>query len=133
MSRYVLDSTVLIESEGGVEPTSSRVKALVAADHELCVCAVVLAEFHSGAPRGTNPRMDAFLDRLNYVDLTPEMAATAGSFRHSARAQGRRLHTPDALIAALAHHLAATILTNNVRDFELTGVTIEQLGGAKQS
>lgn len=128
MSRYVLDSTVLIESEQGVEPTSSRVKALLAADHELCVCAVVLAEFHSGAPRGTNPKMDTFLDRLNYVDLTREMAATAGSFRHRARAQGRRMHTPDALIAALAHHLAAILLTNNVRDFELTDVTVERLG-----
>ena len=129
MSRYVLDSTVLIECEGAVEPTSARVKALLAAHHELCVCAVVLAEFYSGAPRGTNPRMDAFLSRLSYIDLTPDMAATAGSFRHQARAKRRRLATPDSLIAALGHHLSATILTNNVRDFEVTGVAVERLGG----
>ena len=72
--------------------------------------------------------MDAFLDKLSYVDLTPEMAATSGSFRYNARTQGRRLHTPDALIAALAHHLSATLLTNNVRDFWMDGVTVEQLG-----
>jgi len=128
MSRYVLDSTVLIECERAVEPTSARVKALLAAHHELCVCAVVLAEFYTGAPQGTNPRMDTFLSKLSYIDLTPEMAATAGSFRHRAQAQGRRLATPDSLIAALGHHLSATILTNNVRDFEVTGVAIEQLG-----
>jgi len=131
MSRYVLDATVLIECEGGVEPTSSRVKALLADGHELCVCAVVLAEFHTGAPRGTNPKMDSFLDKLTYVDLTPQMAASAGNLRNRARAQRRRLATPDALIAALAYHLSATILTNNVRDFKVMDVAVEQLGGAQ--
>ena len=133
MSRYVLDSTVLIECEIKVEPTSSRVKALLAGDHELYVSAVQLAEFYSGAPKGTNPRMDTFLSKLAYIDLTPEMAATAGGFRHQAHAQGRSLATPDALIAALGHHLAAPVLTNNVNDFKVTGVAVEPLGGAGKS
>lgn len=133
MSRYVLDSTVLIECEFKIEPTSSRLKALLAAHHELYICAVQLAEFYSGAPHGANPRMDAFLSKLTYVALTPEMAATAGGFRLEAKAQGRRLATPDALIAALGHHLSAPILTNNVADFTVTGVAVEQLGGAGES
>lgn len=130
MSRYVLDSTVLIECEWGYEPTASRIKELLAAHHELFICAVVVAEYYSGAPRGTNVRMDTFIDRLKYVNLTPEMAATAGRFRSEARDQGRRLATPDALVAAFAHHLYATLLTNNVRDFTSTWVDVEGLGGA---
>lgn len=128
----MLDSTVIIECESGVEPTSSRVKSLLAAHHELCVCAVVLAEYHTGAPRGINPRMDAFLDKLSYVDITPGMAATAGRFRYDALAGGRRMTTPDALIAALAHHHSATILTNNAKDFQISGVAVERLGGASR-
>lgn len=133
MSRYVLDSTVLIECESEIEPTSGRLKALLAAHHELCICAVQLSEFYSGVPHGANPRMDAFLSNLTYVALTPEIAATAGRFRHAAKARGRRLATPDALIAALGHHLSAPVLTNNVADFTVTGVVVEQLGGAGES
>ncbi len=133
MSRYVLDSTILIECEGGVQPTSARVTALLAADHELHISAVQVAEFYSGAPLGSNPRMDTFISKLTYVDLTPEMATTAGRFRFEAKALGRRLATPDALIAALGHHLVATVLTNNVADFTVTGVAVEQLGGAGET
>ena len=39
---------------------------------------------------------------------------------------------PLPLIAALAHHLSATILTNNVRDFKVMDVAVEQLGGAEK-
>ena len=129
MTRYLLDSTVLIESEKKIEPTSSRVVALLQKRRDLYVCAIALAEFYTGAPRGTNPDMDVFLTKLTYVDLTPEMAATAGLMRYNALSTGRRLATPDALIAACAHHLGAHILTNNVRDFTVTGVATEQLGG----
>lgn len=129
MRRFVLDTTVLIECEQGIEPTSSRIQALLKAGDELCVCAIALAEYHTGSPRGVNPSMDAFLDGLSYVDLTPAMAATAGAVRHTALARGRRLPTPDALVAACARHLSATVLTNNAADFELTGAQVERLGG----
>ncbi|MCC7019992.1 MAG: PIN domain-containing protein [Ardenticatenales bacterium] len=120
---------MLIECEKGHEPTASRIKELLAASHELYICAVVVAEYYSGAPRGTNVRMDTFMDKLRYVDLTREMAATAGGFRNHAQDQGRRMATPDALVAALAHHLSATLVTNNIRDFSMTTVAVEQLGG----
>lgn len=130
MRRYVLDTTVLIACEAGLEPAASRVLELLEAGHELCACAVTLAEFYTGAPRGSNPRMDAFLDSLTYLDMTREIAVTAGAIRHAARARGRRHGTPDALIAALARHSAATVLTANLRDFAVDDASVEPLSGA---
>lgn len=129
MSRYVLDSTVLIEFSRGVEPTTARVLELLEAKAELFVSAVQLAEFYSGAAFGTLPEIDAFLGRLHFVPLSREIAVMAGTFRHDALSMGRRLATPDALIAALARNLSATLLTNNIRDFSTTTIAIEQLGG----
>ena len=129
MTHYVPDSTVLIEFSKGVEPTTSRVLELVAESAQLSICAVQVAEFYAGAPVGAFPAVDAFLRRLDFVLLTPEMAVAAGTFRRQALEAGRRLATPDALIAACAHHLGATVLTNNLRDFDKTGVATQQLGG----
>lgn len=130
MSRYVLDTTVLIDFSKGVEPTTARVLNLIATKADLYLSAVQLTEFYAGASVGDFPDVDTFLSRLHFAPLTPEVVLTAGSFRYQAKAQARSLATPDALIAALGHHLSATILTNNVNDFTVTGVAVEQLGGA---
>ncbi len=133
MTHYVLDSTVLIEFSKGVEPTTARVLELVAAKAKLSISAVQLAEYYAGTPLGANPQIDEFLLRLAFVPLSRDIAITAGAFRLTAQSQGRRLATPDALIAALGHHLAAPVLTNNVNDFKVTGVAVEHLGGAGKS
>lgn len=127
MRPYILDTTVLIAYELGREPVTLRVKELLAQGHQLCVCAITLAEFYTGAPRGSNPDMDAFLARLVFLDLTPEIAATAGAYRHVARAQGRRHGTPDALIAALTKHTQGILLTANERDFPKDDIDVEVL------
>lgn len=133
MSRYMLDTTVLIEVEKGIEPTSSRVIELLSDHHELCICPVQLAEFYSGILLGENPRMDAFLERLTFIPLWHESSVNAGWFRFNAALLGRRLATPDALIASATVLATATLLTNNPNDFNLPGLRVEALGGAGES
>jgi predicted nucleic acid-binding protein len=130
MRPYILDTTVLIGFESGLEPVTARVQELLAGGQRLCLCAITLAEFYTGAPFGSNPAMDAFLARLDFLDPSPEIAATAGAYRHAARAQGRRHGTPDALIAALTKHTQGILLTANVRDFPKDDITVEVLGAA---
>jgi len=127
MSRYLLDSTVLIEFSKGVEPTASAVLALIENDHLLGVCAVSIAEFYSGA-FGDTSAMDRFLDQLPCFEITREVARTAGRYRLHFLGQGRKLSTTDMLIAAVAKAERAVLLTNNVRDFPMDDITVEQLG-----
>jgi predicted nucleic acid-binding protein len=131
MSRYVLDSTVIMEFAAGLEPTTGRVLLLLEEHAELFICPIQLTEFYSGVPVGKVPAVDDFLRGLPCIALTPAVAITAGDMRRSARAQGRKLATPDALIAAAAQFQAATVLTNNTRDFRVTGVAAEALGVAQ--
>lgn len=62
---------------------------------------------------------------LEYVHAGPATARLAGLWRAEARAKGRRLGVPDALIAATAFDAGAAVLTRNVRAFELTPVRVE--------
>lgn len=128
MRPYILDTSVLIAYEQAAQPAAGRLLDLLRSGKTLCTCAITLTEFYTGALPGSNPRMDAFIHLLTYLDLTPEMAATAASYRSAARDKGRRYATPDALIAALTKHTQGILLTNNVRDFPLQDITVEQLG-----
>jgi predicted nucleic acid-binding protein len=49
----------------------------------------------------------------------------AGRWRAEARRRGRTLSLPDALIAAAAVAMDATVITRNVRDFALTPAVVE--------
>ena len=53
----------------------------------------------------------------------------AGAYRYTFLRQHRKkLPTADTLIAAVARHQHATLLTNNVRDFPMTDIVVERLG-----
>ena len=63
MGRYLVDTDVLIDLSKGREPASSVIPAMAAAGEQLGICAVQLAEFYAGQPRGRQPPIDALLDR----------------------------------------------------------------------
>lgn len=63
-----------------------------------------------------------FKDRL--LSIGPEIAEKADQLRADDRLRGRVLHLDDALIAATALHHGLTLATRNVRDFEMTGVSL---------
>jgi predicted nucleic acid-binding protein len=67
----------------------------------------------------------AFLEPVEFVQPGAAIAMTAGRWRAEAHASGRTLSLPDALIAAAADALGATVVTRNVRDFALTPVRVE--------
>ena len=68
--------------------------------------------------------LDTLIRAVELVQPGSEVAA-AGRFRADARRRGFTLSVPDALIAASADALAATIITKNIRDFALTPVPVE--------
>jgi predicted nucleic acid-binding protein len=96
-----------------------------AAGEDLIVTSVTVAELWARRRPGGDAVIEAALRYLEYVHPGPPTARLAGQWRASARELGRVLDTPDALIAATAFDLGATVLTRNVRDFELTPVRVE--------
>jgi predicted nucleic acid-binding protein len=124
VTRYVLDSSFLIDHLRGESSATARFVEMNDTGDELMICDVGAAEVWSGRP-SEHPRVEALLRYLEFVQPGPQTSMIAGRWRAEARGRGRMLGLSDALIAATADHLDATVLTRNVRDFALTPVRVE--------
>jgi predicted nucleic acid-binding protein len=125
VTRFVLDTTFLIDHMRGVTEAVQRFHEMNESGDESVVTDIIVAELWSGRRPGSEDAIDRFLRYIEYVHLGPETARVAGLWRAEAREAGRTLGVLDALIAATALHLGAAVLTRNVRDFALTPVRVE--------
>jgi len=126
---YVLDTTVVIDHVNGYRPAEELLDRLFAETDQLYTCDVVTCEALSKGDQAVLAVKRALLDALEFVALAPEGARWAGEQRRMGRESGRRApSTTDALIAALAHSLGATVVTRNGKDFEPFDVPVMGYG-----
>ena len=124
-TRHLLDTTFLIDVMRGDLPARARLMRIWAEADAIYVNEVVLCEFFSGLKEPDVVPGLALVEPLEFVRPGPDSARMAGRWRRSAAQAGRSLSVGDALIAAAAQALGATVLTRNVRDFALTPVPVE--------
>jgi predicted nucleic acid-binding protein len=122
--RYLLDSTVLIDHANWHADASRLLRRLVEDGHDLYTCDVVTCESVSKGGPDEVRHIEVLLDALEYVSTTPAAARRAGAARRERRAAGGRRALGDALIAAIAGDLGATVVTRNDRDFTRQGVPV---------
>ena len=127
MSQYVLDTTALIDFSKGFEPSTSRIRALLDQGNDLGVCAINVAEFHAGFLPDTEPAIDRFLEALSFWPISREAATQAGVWRYTFARKGLILSTTDTLIAAVAHHERATLLTDNIAHYPMPELRVESI------
>jgi predicted nucleic acid-binding protein len=122
---YVLDSTAIIDYVTGYPPGEALLDRLAADTADLYVCDVVVCEVLSkGGPR-ERAVVQGILDGLEYVAIPPESARWAADQRRATIEAGhRKPSTTDALVAAAAKSLGATVVTRNAKDFEAFDVPI---------
>src|SRR3990170_2373875 len=126
---YLLDTTVLADFANGSHGARELVEELFAATGDLYTCEAVSCEALSGGGEIERMAVRKLLDALEFVALDPGGARYAGDLRRAAgRTSGRTLG--DALMAALAWRIAATIVTRNGRDFEPYGVKVREYGAS---
>ena len=124
MTRYLLDTSVLIDYSKRREPSLSRVNAMLASGDELCTCAVVLGEFFTGVPPSVRPVWEAFLAVFTYLDTPREAAIRAGADRWAFARLGQPLGLPDVLIVATARSAGAVVVTTDVPGFPMSDVPL---------
>lgn len=124
--RYLLDTTFAIDVLRNHQAAVDRFARLFSAGDDAYVTDIVVCELATGARPEDEPGLSAFLRAVEFVQPGAEVAALAGRWRGQARRRGVTVSVPDALIAAVADALGATMLTRNVRDFELLPVPVEE-------
>jgi predicted nucleic acid-binding protein len=123
--KYLLDSTVLIDYSHDHVPGREIMERLFAESSELYTCAVVSCESLSGGGPDQREAIRSALDALEYVAIDPDGACWAGDRRREEiEAHRHKPGVSDALIAALAWRLGATVVTRNARDFEAFDIPV---------
>jgi len=130
---YLFDTTVAIDWSVAHPGVREVVDACFAETDLLYTCDVVMCEALSGGTDAEREVVRRFLGALEYVAIDPDGAADAGDLRRVAsRSGGHSLG--DALIAALARRLGATVVTRDAADFAAYDVPVIGYGpGANQS
>ena len=93
----------------------NRLQRLTPAD--VAVSAVTAAELRFGASKTSAP-LDVFLGHMNVLAFDAEAATTYGRVRAYLERRGCPIGAMDTLIAAHALSLGATLVSNDVREFE---------------
>lgn len=122
--RYLLDTTLLIDHANGHEPAMQLLHRLYEEGGELFTCDVVVCEALSGGTDEHRAVVGRLLGALDYVATDPDAARAAGRARLDRHRAGGRLGLGDAVIAAVARGLDATIVTRNRPDFEHQGASV---------
>ena len=129
MPQYLLDTNVGSEL---VRRPQGRLAIRVAelpAD-TLAISVVVAAELRYGAERRGSLRLsrqlEAVLSTVEILPLEPPVDRHYGAIRNELESTGNRIGQNDLLIAAHARALGATLVTNNVREFDrVPGLALE--------
>ena len=120
--RYLLDSTVLIDHGHGRPGAVELLDSLFSEPNDLYVCDVVVTEALSGGSDDERKVIQALIRVLEYVSTHPDAAVHAADVRRGRKTSPRSL--ADALIAAVAWSLDATVVTRNPVDFQRLGVDV---------
>ncbi|HEY7061675.1 MAG TPA: PIN domain-containing protein [Chloroflexota bacterium] len=127
MTRYLLDTTALVDFSKGQEPASSRVLGWIHGGDDVGICDVVIAEFYAGVPVADRPRWDALIGALQYWPITRLAARQAGLWRYDFARQGIALATADTLVAAVALERSAVLVTDNPRHYPMPGLRLQSI------
>lgn len=121
---YLLDTTVLLDFAHGRDGANGLVDRLFADAETLYTCDVVTCEALSGGDDLERRVIRGVLDALDYVAIAPAGARWAADARRDGRSAPGARSLADALIAATAWSLDATLVTRNPRDFERLGIRV---------
>ena len=116
MGQYLIDTDVLIEYLLGSPQAGQALEGL---DGPLFLCAISIAELYAGVKgRREEQALEIFLQAFVIVPVDERLARQAGRLRQQFYpSHGTGL--ADALVAAAAQEVSATLLTFNLRHYPM--------------
>jgi hypothetical protein len=123
MARQLLDSDILIDFLRGRTAAWSLMARLQATGEAPLISTVSVAEILAGAQRDEEEAVQRLLSVLEKIPVSEGIARSAGGFlRAYQRSHGVELG--DALVAATALAVGATLITRNVKHYPMRQVEV---------
>lgn len=116
MPDYLLDTTVFVDHFRDAKGAEAYFEPIFDGEVSGAFSVITEAELWEGIRTGEEERHEAVLLLLERVDVDKDIARRAGELRRNFREQG--LGMPDALIAATAEAVDATLVTRNTKHFQ---------------
>jgi len=119
MATILLDSSVIFDHLNGRFGRTQFLDQLVEQGHVLACCPVNFTEVYAGLRPGEEDKTAAFLNSLEYLPVTPEIARQAGLLRRDWQKKGQTLSYTDVTIAAVALSGEVPLITDKRKHFPM--------------
>jgi predicted nucleic acid-binding protein len=119
MTRFLLDTTFIIDVLNNRRNRHAAMKDLIANQHELACCPINVTEVYTGMRGPEAGKTEAFLRSLELVPISFDAGRLAGELRQTWARQGKSFSVPDMIIAAVCITEDLTLITDNRKDFAM--------------
>lgn len=126
---WLLDTNIIIAAVKGVPSVRTHLQKVRAV--EVLLSPIVLGELEFGAEKSAYPernraRLQTVIDGFAVIALDVAASRAYGQIRHELERRGLPIGNNDQWIAAQALALGATLVTDNLREFErVPGLQVE--------
>jgi predicted nucleic acid-binding protein len=127
MTRFLLDTSVIIDVLNERRNRLVLMKDLIAQQHELACCPVNVTEVYTGMRALESAKTERLLRSLVYIPISFDAARMAGELRQCWLRKGRTLSVRDMIIAAICITEKLTLITDNRKDFVMPEVKLHPL------
>lgn len=119
----LIDTDILIDHFHGHRAALDFLAGQLNGDEPLALSVVTLTEFTGGMRPGEESRTEQLLALFTLLDIDAAIARQAGDYLRRFR-RSHRIDLGDALIAATAKTLRATVVTRNVKHYPMADIEI---------
>jgi predicted nucleic acid-binding protein len=127
MTRFLLDTSFIIDVLNNRRHRDAVMRELIANRHELGCCAINVTEIYNGLRESEREKTEGLLRSLELVPISFEAGRLAGELLQAGKQQGKTYSVPDMIIAAVCITEDLTLITDNKKDFVMPKLKLRPL------
>jgi hypothetical protein len=125
--KVLLDTSVIIDVLRKLRGRHEFLELRKQAGDILACSAVTVAEVYAGMRPGEAAATEKFLEGLECIEVTQNIARQAGGSKYAWERKGVTLDIPDAIIAATTLNFNLYLATDNLRHFPMPDIKLLDL------